>query len=76
MLIPYEQLSADALHGLIEDFVTRHGTDYGNIEVSLNTKVEQVLRQLKNGDIVIAYNHDEEQCNIITKEAAHNLLDQ
>ncbi len=72
MIIPYQQLSADALRGLLENFVTRNGTDYGEIEVSLETKIAQVMLQLKNGDVVIAYNHDEAYCNIITKEDAHS----
>jgi len=76
MLIPFEQLTPDALRGLIEDFVTRNGTDYGDIEVSLETKIKQVTRQLKSGDVVIAYNHDEAYCNIITKEAARTISEQ
>jgi len=75
MLIPFEQLSPDALRGLIEDFVTRNGTDYGDIEVSLETRVKQVMRQLKSSDVVITYNHDEACCNIITKEDARILSD-
>ena len=75
MLIPFEQLSPDALSGLIEDFVTRNGTDYGDIEVSLETKIKQVMRQLKSGEVVIAYNQDEEYCNIITREDAGAILD-
>ncbi len=74
MLIPHDQLTPDALRRLIEDFVTRNGTDYGDIEVALKTKIEQVMRQLKNGEVVIAYNQDEAYCNIITKEDARNLL--
>lgn len=73
MIIPYKQLSSDALRGLIEDFVTRNGTDYGDIEVSLEIKTAQVMRQLEIGDVVIAYNHDEKYCNIISKEDAHNI---
>lgn len=76
MLIPHHQLSPEALHNLIEDFVTRSGTDYGDHEISLETKVEQVVRQFKKGEIVIVYNHDEEQCNIIRKEDAQNFLNQ
>lgn len=76
MLIPYQKLSPEALHGLIEELATRDGTDYGDIEISLETKIEQALRQLKNGEIVIAYNNDEEQCNIIRKEDAQRFLDQ
>ncbi|VAW88091.1 FIG01199774: hypothetical protein [hydrothermal vent metagenome] len=75
MLIPFEQLSPDALRGLIEDFVTRNGTDYGDIEVSLETRIAQVMRQLKSGDVVIAYNRDEEYCNIITREDARTLIE-
>ncbi len=41
--IPYVQLSPEALHGVIEEFVTRDGTDYGEFEVPLDTKISQVL---------------------------------
>lgn len=37
--IPYDQLYPEALHGVIEEFVTRDGTDYGEIEISMETKV-------------------------------------
>jgi len=50
--IPYDQLNPEALHGVIEEFVTRDGTDYGEIEVSLETKIAQVLTQLKSGKAV------------------------
>lgn len=35
MMVPWDQLSAEALRGLIEEFVTRDGTDYGEVEVPL-----------------------------------------
>jgi uncharacterized protein YheU (UPF0270 family) len=35
-------LSPEALHGVIEAFITREGTDYGLHEVPLVTKVGQV----------------------------------
>ncbi|WP_321492033.1 YheU family protein [uncultured Desulfobacter sp.] len=41
--IPYDQLSLKALHGVVEEFVTRDGTDYGEVEVPLGTKISQVL---------------------------------
>jgi len=31
--VPYNQLSPEALQGVIEEFVTRDGTDYGEIEI-------------------------------------------
>jgi uncharacterized protein YheU (UPF0270 family) len=63
--IPYDQLSPDALKGVIEEFVTRDGTDYGEHEVPLETKINQVLTQLKNGRAVIVFDPESETCNIM-----------
>jgi len=63
--IPYDQLSSEALHGVLEEFVTRDGTDYGEIEVPLETKISQVLGQLKSGKAVIIFDQDSETCNIL-----------
>ena len=46
--IPHDQLSEEALKGVIEEFVTRNGTDYGEAEIPLETKIAQVLIQLKS----------------------------
>lgn len=63
--IPYIQLSPEALKGVIEEFVTRDGTDYGEIEVSLETRVSQILTQLKSGKAVIVFDQETETCNIL-----------
>jgi len=63
--IPYDQLNPETLHGVIEEFVTRDGTDYGEIEVSLETKISQVLEQLKSGKAVIVFDQATETCNIL-----------
>ncbi len=63
--IPYDQLSPEALRGVIEEFVTRDGTDYGEIEVSLDTKISQMLGQLKSGKAVIVFDQGTETCNIL-----------
>ncbi len=67
MLIPAERLSGDALAGLIEEFITREGTDYGALEVCLETKVQQVKQQLEQGDIVIVFDAATETVNLMTK---------
>ena len=56
--IPYDQLSSKALKGVVEEFVTRDGTDYGEVEVSLETTVFQVLNQLKSGKAVIVFDQE------------------
>lgn len=58
MQIPWQQLSADALRGIIEDFVTREGTEYGAAEVPLAEKVVQVKRQLERGEAVVDFDPD------------------
>ena len=66
--IPYDQLSPEALNGVIEEFVTRDGTDYGEIEVSLETKISQVLGQLKSGKAVIVFDQGTETCTILKSD--------
>ena len=70
MIIPHQQISPDALQGLIEEFITREGTDYGEAEFSLEQKVKQVERQLARGDIVIVFDIATESVSILTKHDA------
>ena len=70
MRIPYQQLSSEALHGLVEEFVSRDGTDYGFAEASLAQKAQQVITQLESGKIVIVFDAATETCNIVRKEDA------
>lgn len=67
VIIPFEQLSSDALQGLIEDFVTRDGTDYGVEEVALQARVDQVRRQLKQGTVVIVFDTASESVTLLTR---------
>ena len=66
--IPYDQLSPEALHGVVEEFVTRDGTDYGEVEVPLGTKVAQVLAQLKSGKAVIVFDQETESCTVLRSD--------
>jgi len=63
--IPWNQLSAQVLHSLIEEFITREGTDYGEREFSLAEKVEQVKAQIKRGDVVIVHDAESRTCNLL-----------
>ncbi|MCD4718408.1 MAG: YheU family protein [Desulfobacula sp.] len=66
--IPYDQLSPEALNGVVEEFITRDGTDYGEIEVSLETKTSQVLGLLKSGKAVIVFDQKSETCTILKSD--------
>lgn len=58
MEIPWQRLSPEALQALVEEFVTREGTDYGQQEFSLAEKTAQVLAQIRQGSVVIRHHPD------------------
>lgn len=60
-----DQLSPDALRGLVEEYVSREGTDYGHGEWSLEEKVRQVLQQLERGEARIVFDLERESASIV-----------
>ena len=68
MIIPYNELSEVALQALIEDFVTRDGTDYGQVEMSMQEKADHLLALLKKGELLISYNDELQSCGLVTKQ--------
>ena len=71
MIIPWQDLSPETLDNLIESFVLREGTDYGEHERSLEQKVNDVKRQLKSGDVVLVWSDLHETVNIMPRNAFH-----
>ncbi|WP_024871523.1 YheU family protein [Tolumonas lignilytica] len=67
MIIPWQQLPNATLDNLIESFVLREGTDYGEQTFSLSEKVTQVRQQLERGDVVILYSELHESVTIVPK---------
>ena len=60
-----EQLSPGALRGLVEEYVTREGTDYGHADWSLEEKVTQVLRQIAEREALIVFDLERESASIV-----------
>lgn len=73
MIIPYERLSPDTLQGLLEEYATRDGTDYGEVEVALSERVAQAMRQLRSGDIVIVFDALSESVSLLGRREAQQL---
>jgi uncharacterized protein YheU (UPF0270 family) len=65
--VPFTALSSDALLGLVESFVLREGTDYGDREVSHGQKVAQVLAQLESGEARILYDPETESVTLLPR---------
>ena len=62
--VPASELAPATLQSLIESFVLREGTEYGLHDVSLATKVAQVLQQLKRGEARIVFDPVTESVDI------------
>ena len=67
IVIPPGKLDSEVLTALIEEFVLQEGTDYGEIETALANKVAQVRRSIGDGKVVITYDENMQQCNLLTE---------
>ena len=65
VVVPWRALSAQALQRLIEEFVTRDGTDTGYAAKSLDADVRRIRGQLERGAAVIVYDEQLQTCNIV-----------
>jgi uncharacterized protein YheU (UPF0270 family) len=65
VIVPWQRLSDDALRGVIVEFVTREGTEYGEHDVSLDRKIDQVTRQLERGEVLLLFHATTESVNLV-----------
>jgi len=69
VIVPHAELASDLLRAVIESFVLREGTDYGEREFSLDQKVARVIRQLERGEAQIVFDPDTDSVGITTVKA-------
>lgn len=69
MIIPWQELEEATLHNILDSFILREGTDYGEREFSLAEKRQQLLAQLKAEKIVIVWSELNESVDIKDKRA-------
>ncbi|GAB6904885.1 conserved hypothetical protein [Desulfosarcina cetonica] len=74
LIIPHRQLSPEALTGLIEEFVTRDGTDSGYTRGSLVENAAMVRRQLDDGTAVIVFDNRRQTCNIVPADTLKTIV--
>lgn len=60
--VPWDSINPETVRNLISEFVTREWPD---TEYSLETKIDQVLKQLRTGQAKIAFDLVSKTCNII-----------
>jgi uncharacterized protein len=67
IIVAHTELSPDALDGVIQSFVLREGTDYGERDVPFETKILQVRRQLERREAQIVYDQNTESIDIVIR---------
>jgi uncharacterized protein len=70
MIIPHTELSPEALRGIIEEYVSREGTDYGNRDYTLDEKVAHVQFQLRRGEVLIDFDPESKTCHLQRKSSS------
>ena len=65
--VPHAQLPPAVLRSLVEEFVTRDGTDYGAVERTLAEKVAVVMQQLATGEAAIVVDAESETVDIVAR---------
>jgi hypothetical protein len=65
--VPHTHLAPAVLRRLVEEFVTRDGTDYGAIERTLAEKVAVVIQQLEAGEAAIVVHAESETIDIVDR---------
>lgn len=71
--IPWDALAPETLNALVEEFVTRDGTDYGEQEVALERKVLQVINGIKRKEFAILFDTEQESAHIVTRQQLAQL---
>jgi hypothetical protein len=63
--VPYDRIDPETLRNMIQEFVTRDGADWGEAGCTLEDKVEQVLRQLRDRKVKVVFDLTSQTANIV-----------
>lgn len=68
MIIPIDKIDFATLEAIAQEFITREGTDYGALELSLEDKVAALLAQVRGGQVLIVFDERSETVNLVNKD--------
>ncbi len=72
--VPPDRLDADVLQALLEEYASRDGTDYGEVELTLEQKTGNLRRQLERGELLILFQTETEHWDLVGADDASLLL--
>ncbi|HEY7774611.1 MAG TPA: YheU family protein [Marinagarivorans sp.] len=68
MIIPPAKLDPEVLNSILEEFITREGTDYGLDELNLQEKVAKLYPQVLKGEVLILFDEQYQTLQLINKQ--------
>ncbi|MBM6551286.1 YheU family protein [Marinomonas ostreistagni] len=72
-LIPYDALDPETLDNILNDIVSRDGTDYGDYGLSAEQKRQQALKALQSGNAVLVFDTESETIQMVDKQVAQRM---
>jgi uncharacterized protein YheU (UPF0270 family) len=72
VVVPLDRINTDTLRKMVEEFVTREWSESTDAGRTLDEKIEQVIRQLKDGRANVVFDLTTETCNIIPLDKVNN----
>lgn len=74
VIVPPEQLSDDALAGVLQEYISREGTDYGLREVTFEAQMKQAKRAMFDGECILVFDRQTECCQLLSKVQLKELV--
>lgn len=68
-----ELLAPEILSSVLEEYIHREGTNYGDVEYTLETKVKQLHSQILKGDVLIVFDPESESVTLMTSNEFQKL---
>jgi uncharacterized protein YheU (UPF0270 family) len=72
--VPPSRVSKESLQGLLEEFASRDGTDYGARETPLGERVRQLRARLDAGEVELLFDLDSETWDLLPRDDAQRAL--
>lgn len=66
--LPYDKLAPETLQRLLEEIVTRDGTDYGETETPVEARVRQAREALRRGTATLFFDAATQSCQLVPRE--------
>jgi uncharacterized protein YheU (UPF0270 family) len=66
--IPWQNLPEETLSRMLEEIVTRDGTDYGAQERPVSARLEEAKTSLREGKALLTWDEESESASLIDRD--------